>query len=116
MVRSIGKRISERLATFAKALENNETITERFTCRKIQLNLEPESYSPGLVKETRLALGVSQAIFARFLGVSVKSVSAWEQGKKTPSDIACRFMDEIRGDPQYWRKRLRMMAVAKYPA
>ncbi len=105
-MKTIGQKINARLAAFAKALENNETILERFACRRVELNRDPQPYNPQLVKATRGALGVSQALFAQFLGVSVKSISAWERGTKTASDIACRFMDEIRRNPKYWRGRL----------
>ncbi|MGO8748358.1 MAG: helix-turn-helix domain-containing protein [Thermoguttaceae bacterium] len=88
-------------------------MSQRFTCRRIELRLEPQPYSPELVKATRNALGVSQALFAKFLGASVKTVSAWERGAKVPRDVACRFMDEIRRDPKYWQGRLRELAVVK---
>jgi putative transcriptional regulator len=66
-----------------------------------------------LVKQTRALLGASQAVFANFLGVSVKTVRAWEQGVNTPSAMACRFMDEIRRDPKHWIARLSEAAVAR---
>ena len=97
----------EGLEEFADSLEAGEDITRRFNCRKVVLDLQPTSYDKKLVKETRVMLGASQAIFAQFLGVSVKTVSAWEQGKKEPSEIACRFMDEIRHDSEHWQERLR---------
>ena len=111
MSRSLGEKICKRLGAFAAVLENHESISERFTCRTIKLQLQPQSYGPQQVKETRKLLGVSQAIFAQFLGVSVKAVSAWEQGAKNPSEMACRFMDEIRHNPRYWQERLRESAV-----
>jgi len=110
---SVEDRIISRLKGFSKALENKEVITERFTCRKIELDLQPTPYKPELVKTTRELLGVSQALFAQFLGVSVKTVRAWEQGKNSPKDMACRFMDEIRHDPKRWRERLRELFVEK---
>lgn len=113
---SLGKEIVQGLQEFADALQTGATITEQFTCRKVVLDLEPGSYGPEKVKETRKALGVSQALFAQFLGVSAKTVRAWEQGKNTPSDMARRFMDEIRQDPAHWRKRLRDSAVVKQAA
>ena len=112
----LGKRIVKRLAAFADVLEKEEIITQRFTCRRVEIQLEPERYDPEKVKETRKQLGASQAIFAQFLGVSTKSVAAWEQGSKTPSGIACRFMDEIRLNPEYWQNRLIKSAVSKTPA
>jgi putative transcriptional regulator len=113
MKRSIGEKIVGRLAAFASALEKNEAISERFTCRTVELQLEPQPYNPKLIRSTRQALGMSQALFAQFLGVSTKLVAAWEQGARTPNDMACRFMDEIRHNPTYWRNRLKNMSAPK---
>jgi len=103
---SIAEKIIEGLESFADALERGEDINKRFTCRKVVLNLEPTSYNSDLVKKTRDVLNVSQALFARFLGVATNTVCAWERGDNSPNDMACRFMDEIRHDPDYWRQRL----------
>jgi putative transcriptional regulator len=113
---SVASKIIDSLQEFSETLKNNEVISKRFTCRRVILNLEPTPYDPAAVKRTRDLLKASQAVFAKFLGVSVKTVRAWEQGKNTPLDIACRFMDEIRRDPEYWRNRLRQAAVIKKPA
>jgi putative transcriptional regulator len=100
------KILLNRLDAFVGAMEKGQALSERFTCRKIELNLIPEKYNPKKVKNAREVLGVSQALFAQFLGVSPKTVAAWERGAKIPQDIACRFMDEIRHDPDYWKDRL----------
>jgi putative transcriptional regulator len=110
---SVGAKIIEGLREFTEALEKGEQITERFTCRTVMLDLMPVPYGPEAVKATRKLLGASQGIFAQFLGVSAKSVCAWEQGVNTPSDIACRFMDEIQRNPDFWRKRLRESVTIK---
>ncbi len=110
---SVADRIVERLQRFTEALESGAEIAEKFTCRQIHLDLKASSYDPALVKETRNQLGVSQVVFAQLLGVSAKTVRAWEQGVNPPNPMACRFMDEIRRNPQYWMKRLRESAVAK---
>lgn len=107
---SAEEKIIQGLEEFADALERGEDVTKRFTCRKVVLNLQPTEYSPELAKATRAKLGLSQALFAQFLGVSTSSVQAWERGEKTPKDIACRFMDEIREHPEYWQKRFLEMA------
>ncbi len=109
----VGTRIIQGLQELVDTLEKKKPITEKFNCRVVELNLRPKPYSPELVKETRELLHASQAIFARFLGVSVKTVRAWEQGVNTPNDMACRFMDEIRLNPAYWVKRLETAAVAR---
>jgi putative transcriptional regulator len=103
---SVENEILAALNSFTDALEKGE-VSQRFTCRQIRLNLESSAYSPNLVRQTRRKLGLSQALFARFLGVSVKTVRAWEQGINTPQPMACRFMDEIRQAPGYWLQRLK---------
>jgi len=107
---SVESEILEALADFTDALEKGE-VTQRLTCRQFKLNLKPTQYSPDLVKETRKMLGLSQPLFGRFLGVSPKTVRAWEQGINVPHPMACRFMDEIRKNRAYWMKRLRSMAI-----
>jgi putative transcriptional regulator len=37
---------------------------------------------------TRERMGLSQAQFARLLGVSVRTLQEWEQGRRTPSGAA----------------------------
>jgi putative transcriptional regulator len=65
------------------------------------------AYRPADVKRVRELLGVSQAVLAEFLGVNVNTVRSWEQGKRAPQPIACRFLSEIESDPVYWRRRFR---------
>src|SRR6266446_6396739 len=99
---SVADRIIEGLAHFAGALENQEAIGEKFTCRVVELDLRPTPFSPDRVRETRALLQASQAVFACLLGVSAGTVQSWEQGINPPIGIACRFMDEIRRNPGYW--------------
>jgi putative transcriptional regulator len=113
---SVGTKIIEGLREFTEALEKGEPITKRFTCRTVMLDLLPMTYGPEAVKATRQVLRASQGIFAQFLGVSPKSVRAWEQGVNPPSDIACRFMDEIQRNPDFWRNRLRESITIKRSA
>jgi len=109
--KTIGSKIADRLQGFVEAAERGDDVLQRFTCRTIRLKLEPKEYSPELVKKTREILGTSQALFAQFLGVSSRAVQDWEQGIKPPKGSACRLMDEIQRDPNYWRSRLRDLAT-----
>jgi putative transcriptional regulator len=79
---------------------------DKLTARSMRLGLTEASYSPAAVRRIRGTLGLSQMIFAEFLGVSLNTVQAWEQGVNPPQPIAARFMDEIRRNPGYWKKRL----------
>jgi putative transcriptional regulator len=109
---SIGGELVRRLKRFAETLENTEEIAERFTCRSVKLNLGPMSFRPEMVRETREVIRASQAIFAQFLGVSLSAVRDWEQGIKPPNGAACRLMDEIRRNPEYFVSRLKELSSA----
>jgi DNA-binding XRE family transcriptional regulator len=65
----------------------------------------------GDVRRVRDLLGMSQVVFARFLGVDPNTVRSWEQGTRPPSSIARRFMGEIEEDPAYWRQRVARKVV-----
>src|SRR3954447_14380601 len=110
---SVGARIVQGLQEFVDTLQKKKPVSAQFNCHTVQLDLAPRPYQPDTVKATRNLLGASQSVFARLLGVSVKTVQAWEHGLNTPSDIACRFMDKIRHNPEYWLGRLREATVAK---
>jgi putative transcriptional regulator len=107
---SIASELVRRLGHFVTELEKVETLPDRFTCRTVKLDLKPHTYSAQQVKLTRKKLSASQAIFAKFLGVSLSTVHDWEQGIKPPSGSACRLMDEIQANPAYWRNRLTELA------
>jgi putative transcriptional regulator len=110
---SVANRIVRRLGEFAEALEGQQPIAEQFNCRRRVLKLKPKPYAPDMVKKTRETLGVSQAVFAIYLGVSSKTVQAWERGGLSPNSMACRFMDEIQRSPKSHRKHLEVMFVEK---
>ena len=108
---SAEEKIIDGLERFADALESGADVTERFTCRKVILNLEPVEYTPDMVKTVRNTLGVSQSLFAQFLGVSTSAVQKWERGERDVPPVAGRFMDEITNAPDRFRKRFLSLAT-----
>ena len=48
-------------------------------------------------------------MLAGFLGVNVNTVRSWEQGKRPPQPIACRFLAEIEANTEYWRQRIGLL-------
>jgi len=114
-VSRIGQKIIDRLEQFANDLETKVDIAKKYTCRQIVLDLDPTEFTAERVLQSRKVLGLSQVLFAKFLGVSPKTVRAWEQGTNPPQGIACRVMDEILHDPDYWRNRLSQLARSKTP-
>jgi putative transcriptional regulator len=49
----------------------------------------------------RLESGMSQAVFARVLNVSTKTVQSWEQGSRRPSQAALRLIQLFRQNPSF---------------
>jgi DNA-binding transcriptional regulator YiaG len=59
-------------------------------------------HTPASIKQLRLGLEISQATFARGLGVSTVLVQGWEQGVREPSPLARRLLDIVSRDPAAW--------------
>ena len=55
-------------------------------------------YTSAKIKEIRQHLSMTQRLFAEALGVSVKTVEAWESGKNTPSGCASRMLELLERD------------------
>jgi putative transcriptional regulator len=104
--KSVGIRLIEGLTEFAEALESGESLELRLTGHRVVINLTPGQYSGQDVRATRRLLGVSQSLFAVFIGVASGTVQAWEQGRNVPSGAAARLLDEIRLNPEFWKVRI----------
>lgn len=60
-----------------------------------------EEFSASEIKDIRKNAGMTQALFAKYLGVSVKTVEAWESGRNQPNGAACRILFLTKKDPQF---------------
>jgi putative transcriptional regulator len=108
-----GAEIVGALNGLLAALQDGSDLAKRFTVRTYDLKLEPRAYTGDDVKKAREMLGLSQALFARFLGASVKSVRAWEGGSRDIPGMARRFLDEFLHSPDHWKGRIRELIVEK---
>ena len=52
------------------------------------------------ISETRAKVGLSQSEFARLLGVSVRTLQEWEQGRRAPSGPARTLLAIAHSNPQ----------------
>lgn len=57
--------------------------------------------------EARIKLGLSQAEFAQMLGVSVRTLQDWEQGRRQPSGAAKALLKVATRSPRAVREALR---------
>lgn len=63
-----------------------------------------ESFTAQEIKTIRQSTGLTQKKFALYLGVSVKTVEAWESGRNHPEGSACRLLSITRQDPLFPQK------------
>jgi putative transcriptional regulator len=112
---SAGARILAAIEEATELLRAEGLGSQRLTVRTYRIPSAPPVYHPGDVKRVRNLLGASQTVFAGFLGVNVNTVRSWEQGRRPPQPIACRFLSEIEADPDYWRKRILPVLVESQP-
>lgn len=59
-----------------------------------------ESKLPPNVKTIRGKMGLSQSAFAGFLGVSVRTLQEWEQGRRKPSGPATVLLRVANNHPE----------------
>lgn len=52
------------------------------------------------VSETRTRVGLSQSEFAQLLGVSIRTLQEWEQGRRAPSGPARRLLAIAHKNPK----------------
>ena len=61
----------------------------------------PKPLKPQDIVKLRQSLKVSQSIFSEILNVSVKTVQAWEAGRRQPAQSALRLLEIIKKHPEY---------------
>ncbi len=73
---------------------------ERSDLRTATLPAPPPPLTKEQIVELRHKLKCSQSVFAHVLNVKVKTLQAWEQGLRVPSDAALRLLDIARRHPR----------------
>ena len=66
------------------------------------LSIEPVGvFTSSEIKSIRNSTGLTQKLFAKYMGVSVKTVEAWEAGRNHPDGAACRLLSLTKKDPSF---------------
>lgn len=68
--------------------------------RKVTISELPE-YDAENIRSIRTNLNLSQLIFAEALGVSVKTIEAWESGRNKPQGPALRMLQLLESDTHF---------------
>lgn len=91
------KPLAERLA--AGLIEAGRFAKGELTLRTVQVPDPPPEIAANEVISLRAKSGMSQAVFARVLNVSTKTIQSWEQGERKPSHAALRMLQVFRENP-----------------
>ena len=68
--------------------------------RVVKCTVKPApDFDAQVIKDVRLSLGMTQITFAQVMGVSVKTVEAWEAGTNKPGGSARRLLSFLQSDP-----------------
>ena len=65
---------------------------------------DPEEFSASDIRNIRHATGLSQATFAAAMGVSKKTVEAWECGRNVPAGAAKRLLTFVEDNPKFFEE------------
>ena len=76
--------------------------------------LPVDHYEADEIREIRKSTGFTQAVFAQYMGVSVKTVEAWEAGRNHPEGTACRLLALTQKDPAFPIKTVLYKAALWY--
>ncbi len=96
----------QELHAVCAAVEAGVPLEKVATVRTCTIDVRLPELSPAQIRAIRDSLGLSQALFATFLGAAMPTVRSGEQGHRAPSAMARRLLGVIRDDPAYWKKKL----------
>jgi putative transcriptional regulator len=73
--------------------------------RKTKLTIKPvDTFNNNEIKQIRQNTGLSQVMFASSLGVSTKTIEAWENGRNKPEGASRRLLEIVRDDPEFVKR------------
>lgn len=92
----------------SRLAESGEELGEQLlqSVREMKAGLRGRVHTPEVagIAETRLSSGLSQASFATLMGVSVRTLQDWEQGRREPSGAAKTLLKVARLHPEILRE------------
>lgn len=73
----------------------------KIDARRRKVFIKPvEKFTSEEIKQIRTNIGLSQVSFASTLGVSKKTIEAWESGRNIPSGSSRRLLQLFRDNPE----------------
>lgn len=75
-------------------------IQGELTLRTVEVPEEPPEIDGKTLAALRAQAAMSQAVFAKLLNVSTKTLQSWEQGVRQPSDASRRLLQVFSEQPE----------------
>jgi putative transcriptional regulator len=100
--------------SFGEKLIRSARQAEAHSAGKIKLRanvmeiLPIPDYKPLEIKGIRARLGLTRGLMGGIVGVSTKTIEAWEIGCRRPSSSAMRVLAELDTNPKYFEKIARI--------
>ena len=85
------------MAGLTEAVEDTQNKDKKLRRRVVTI-VPVKEYSASEIQAIRKSTGLSQRLFAGYMGVSDKTVEAWEAGKNRPSGAASRLLTMMEMD------------------
>lgn len=93
-------RFEEIKKGLLEAIQHENGKLANVTIHKRQF-LQVVSYTPEEIKRIRLNAKMTQRVFASVIGVSIKTVEAWESGRNKPDGASRRLIGLIDRNPNF---------------
>ena len=82
------------------------------SAKKVTYIITPvNEYTPEEIRSIRKNAGMTQGVFASYMGVSKKTVEAWECGRTHPTGPACRMLNILASGKE---KELSFISVKEH--
>jgi putative transcriptional regulator len=91
---------AELMESAGQALDYERGAREGYRVTQVAIPKPPKPMSSAEIARIRKQLNYSQSIFARVLNVSTKTIQAWEQGARVPSDAALKLLTIAKKHPE----------------
>lgn len=80
-----------------EAIENSKAEEKFLREETMSIEIEPlVEYTAADIKEIRSKTGLTQSLFAKWFGVSTRTVEAWESGRNKPSGPSSRLLGLLK--------------------
>ena len=87
----------------SEAIEDAKSDDKKLNRRTVTI-IPVKKYEADEVKRIRKSVNMSQSLFANYIGVSVKTLEAWESGTNHPSGAASRLLNMMEMDKELIEK------------